>query len=55
MDVGDGLGQHAMGAADKSRIGSTEIVPILARKGRQGMLVLWQERPQGERVLGKES
>ena len=69
MGMEDEVGRLATMVADKSRKEGIEEVPTkipdppqggevmeepkLANKGRSGMLVLWQERPQGKRVLEK--
>ena len=71
MDVEDEVGRHTIGSAGKSRTRDTEIVPITistlhkqgesklhrkqAIKGQHRMMVLWQERPQRERVLEETS
>ena len=66
MDVEDEASRCAMEAADETKKGGTKVMPTVTpdppktggveatRTGkeiRRGMLVLWQERPQGELVL----
>ena len=63
MDVEGEASQCAIEAADKIKEGGTEMMPTATPKHGElsrlepageilrGMLVLWQERPQGERVL----
>ena len=69
MVVVDEVGRRAMEATDKSKIsnrrhshnadsssgpsGSRGRRQKPTRKARRGMLVMWQERPLGERVLEK--
>ena len=63
----DEAGRHSMEETEKSKIEGIIVMPTLvpdpleagvsrwhrkpARKAREGMLVLWQKGPQGERVL----